>query len=104
AGEAGRDHRLAEALQRARDVDSLAARHRALFDGAMASPEPEVRHGERLVDRRVEGDRDDHPASVPTFRGALTADDAVAPTTHRLAERRQRPGRLAQALGLGASG
>ena len=53
----------AERLEHARDVDALAARHRRLLDGAVAAAEPEVRHRERLVDRRVERDGDDHAAS-----------------------------------------
>ena len=65
AREAGGDDRLAERLERAGDVDALAARHRRLLDGAMPASEPEVRHGQRLVDRRVEGDGDDHATSVP---------------------------------------
>ena len=69
AGEAGRDHRLAERLERARDVDPLAARHGGLLDRAMATPEPEVGHREGLVDRRVEGDGDDHAIPLdPSWR------------------------------------
>src|ERR1700682_372631 len=90
AGEAGRDHRLAELLQRPRDVDALAAGHRPLLDGAMAPPKPEVRHRERLVDRRVERDRNDHLGSVPTFQRAQPRG-AVERTT-RLAERSMRSG------------
>ena len=63
AGEPGGDHRLAERLERARDVDALAAGHRRLLDGAVAAAEPEVRHRQRLVDRGVERDGDDHDAS-----------------------------------------
>ena len=63
AGHAGGDHRLAERLQRARDVHALAAGHGGLLDRAVAAAEPEVRHGERLVDRGVEGDGDDHLTS-----------------------------------------
>ena len=69
----GRDHGLAERLERARDVDALAAGHRALLDGAVAAPEPEVRHRERLVDRRVEGDGDDHAMPVRCARRRRTA-------------------------------
>src|SRR5206468_2846494 len=68
AREPGRDHRLAERLERAGDVDALAARHRALLDRAVTAAEPEVRHGERSVDRGVERDGDDHAASVPLRR------------------------------------
>ena len=60
AGDAGRDHRLAERAQRAGDVHALAARHGGLLDGAVTAAEPEVRHRERLVDGGVEGDGDDH--------------------------------------------
>src|SRR6185503_6782635 len=60
-GKTGRDHRLAERLQRPRDVDSLATRHRPLLAGAVPAADLEVRHGQRLVDGRVEGDCDDHP-------------------------------------------
>ena len=82
----GRDHGLAERLQRARDVDALAARHRALFDGAVAAPEPEVRHRERLVDRRVERDRDDHRWLRYPVRGASQRPHGLPrSTTHRLA-------------------
>src|SRR3954464_12842609 len=35
-------------------------RGRTRLDRAMAAAEPEVRQGERLVDRGVEGDGDDH--------------------------------------------
>src|SRR5829696_2595208 len=38
------------------------AGHAGLLDGAMAPAEPEVRHGERLVDGGVECDGDDHLA------------------------------------------
>ena len=60
ARETCRDHRLPERLQRAREVDALAAGHRALLRRAMASADLEVGNGERLVDRRVQGDGDDH--------------------------------------------
>ena len=59
---------VAERLEHARDVDALAARHRRLLDGAVAAPEPEVRHRQRLVDGRVERDGDDHAA--PAFSRA----------------------------------
>src|SRR4051794_346572 len=68
SGEPGGDHRLAERLERARYVDALAARHGALLDGPVATPEPEVRHGERLVDGGVERDGDDH--ATPLWRCA----------------------------------
>jgi hypothetical protein len=58
----GRDHRLPQRAQRARHVHALAAGHRRLLDGAVTLAQPEVRHGERLVDGGVEGDGDDHRA------------------------------------------
>src|SRR6266436_427019 len=84
--EAGGDHRLAESLQRAGYVDALAARHRALIHRAMATAELEVGHGERLVDRRVQRDRDDHPDLEPTLRRAWMAGVARYRTPHRLAK------------------
>src|SRR5215213_9266138 len=60
AGDAGRDHRLAQGPQRARHVHALAARHRRLLDSAMTPPEPEVGDSQGLVDGGVEGDGDDH--------------------------------------------
>src|SRR5581483_3479932 len=62
AREPCRDHGTTEALDRPRDVDALATRHRRLLDRPMTAPEPEVRHLQRLIDCRVEGDRDDHAA------------------------------------------
>src|SRR5205085_8575897 len=72
AGHTRGDHRLAECLQRARDVDALSARHRRLLNSAMAPAQPEAWDRERLVDRRVERDGDDHltrlglPSSLTT--------------------------------------
>jgi hypothetical protein len=60
AREASRDHRLAKRLQGAGDVDALASRHRPLLGGAVAATDPEVGYRERLVDRGVERDGDDH--------------------------------------------
>ena len=76
AHEAGRDHGHAERLERAGDVDALAAGERDARACAMALPTLEVGHGQRPVDRRVECDSDDHgleevgevvqgPAGVP---------------------------------------
>ena len=72
AGHAGGDHGLAQRLQRPRHVHALAARHRGLLDRAVAAAEPEVRHGERLVDRGVEGDGDDHLTSRSRTRTRRT--------------------------------
>src|SRR5262249_56610024 len=60
AGETGRDHGAAEQLQRARDVDALPAGGGAALDRAMALAEAEARDRHGAVDRRVEGDGEDH--------------------------------------------
>ncbi len=60
AAEAGRDHGLAEQLQRAGDVDALASGDRPRLDRAVTLAEPEVRDGDRAVDRGVECDGQDH--------------------------------------------
>ena len=76
ADEPRRDHGHAERLQRARDVDPLAACERHTRTCAMPLPTLEIRNGQRPVDRRVECDSDDHgleqvrqvvqrPAGVP---------------------------------------
>ena len=62
AGQAGGDHRRAERLEHAGDVDALAAGHRRLLHRAVAAAEPEVGHRQGLVDGRVERDGDDHAA------------------------------------------
>ena len=49
----GRDHRLAEPLDRPGDVDALAARHRLLVDRPMSATGREVGYLERLVERRL---------------------------------------------------
>ena len=65
----GGDHRRAERLEHARDVDALAARHRRLVDAAVAPAEAEVRDRQGLVDRRVERDGEDHGAVSASRRG-----------------------------------
>ena len=60
ADEPGRDDGHAERLQRARDVDALAAGERDAGARAVPLPPLEVRDGQRPVDRRVECDGDDH--------------------------------------------
>ena len=109
AGEAGGDHRLPEGLQRARDVHALAARARPLVHGAVAPSQPEVRHRQRLVDRRVERDRDDHPCVVyPPSDAPHGRRCRWRARTNRLADAgsgssaglfRERPRLLAQPLG-----
>ena len=61
AGEAGRDDRRLEALERARDVDPLAAGAGEPRARPMPVTELEVRDGQRPVDCRIEGDGDDQP-------------------------------------------
>ena len=52
-------------LQRAGDVDALAAGGAARLDRAVAAAELEVRHRDRAVDRRVEGDGEDQACRSP---------------------------------------
>ena len=54
-----------EQLQRAGDVDALAAGDGARLDGAVAVALAEVRDGDGAVDRGVEGDGEDHPCPPP---------------------------------------
>src|SRR4029079_4936246 len=74
AGEAGGDHGHAQSLPRPRDVDPLATREREAGGRAVALAALEVRDGQRAVDRRVHGDRDDqgenHPAMWCSVRVA----------------------------------
>ena len=67
AGEPGGDDRHAEPLQRAGDVDPLAAGEREAGAGPVPLAELEVRHGQRAVDRGVERDGDDHENQPPTW-------------------------------------
>src|SRR5262249_50860076 len=60
AGEAGGDDRDAEALQRPRDVDPLAAGQRQALARAVPLAALEVRNGQRAIDGGVERDGDDH--------------------------------------------
>ena len=107
AAKPGRDDRRAERLEHARDVDALAARQRRLLDRAVAATEPEVRHRERLVDRRVEGDRDDHAARassrpvVGPVRASLACRRARSTVALSTAEREHDPDRRREP-GLGA--
>ncbi len=63
-GEARRDDRHAERLECTGDIDPLAARKRQPVARAVALATLEVRDGDRAVDRRVEGDGDDHQGEV----------------------------------------
>ena len=86
AGEPRRDHRRVEALQRARDVDALAAGGGQARARAMAVPELEVRHRERAVDCRVEGDGDDHGKSPSEMMHGPGARTTVAVRRSRAAQ------------------
>ena len=66
-GEAGRDHRHTQVLQRAGDVDPLAAGERQAGARAVALAELEVRHGQRAIDGGVERDGDDHENQAPMW-------------------------------------
>ena len=71
AGEAGRDHGHVEPLERAGDVDPLAAGEREHAARAVAVAELEVRDGDRPVERGVERDGEDHERTL--LRGAWFA-------------------------------
>ncbi len=60
SGQTGGDHRLPQPLDHAGDVDSLAARASSPARRCGAGDPGEVRDLERLVERRVERDGDDH--------------------------------------------
>ena len=60
AGEPGGDDGDLETLERPRDVDPLPAGEGQAVARAVAMPRPEVRNSQRPVDRRVQGDGDDH--------------------------------------------
>ena len=87
AGEPGGDDGHAEPLQRAGDVDPLAAGERQ--PGARAVPlvELEVRHGQRAVDRGVEGDCDDHEIQLQAWCAACPMYQPAAPEQSRLSDR-----------------
>ena len=72
-GEARREHRLTERLERARHVDPLAARLYETLGAAVAKADLEVRDAQRLVDRRVQRHRHDHGASLVDRRRAQEA-------------------------------
>ena len=93
ADEAGDDHRLIEYLESAGDVDTFAARERETLAGPVAEARLEVGHGERLVDRGVGCDGDDHVAvpsrllpfaQKPAHRVAPASCAAQYSTSHRL--------------------
>ena len=85
AGEPGRDDGDVEPLERARDVDALAARERQHLARAVTLPELERRDGERAVERGVEGDGDDHGVSTVPRDGAPVR----RASQRRLGERRR---------------
>ena len=67
AGEARRDDRDVEPLQRAGDVDPLAAGKCQHLARTMALAALEVRDGQRAVESGVQRDGDDHPSSPPRW-------------------------------------
>src|SRR5262249_13754614 len=71
-GEPGRDDGDVEALEGARDVDPLAACEHEDVARTVAMAKLEDRHGHRPVERRVEGDGDDH---LPLFTKTALPDD-----------------------------
>ena len=83
ADESGRDHRHAELLQCARDIDALAAGERQACTRTVTLSALEVRDGQRPIDGCIESDGDDHgvkiwtrwwaerPAYHPSRRNAL---------------------------------
>ncbi len=79
AGQAGGDHRLAEPLDRPRDVDALTARHRRLVDRAVPAAGREVGDFERLVEGRVERDGDDHLEPAAAFARVRCRRNSTAP-------------------------
>ena len=73
AREPGRDDRHVEPLQRARDVDPLAAGERQHLARPVALPALEVRHGQRAVERCVQRDGDDHEKKPPRWSNVRPA-------------------------------
>src|SRR5215211_415439 len=95
-GQAGADNGHAETLERAGDVDPLAARAREPVARAVAVADAEVGDRQRPVHRGVERDRDNHPkipvsippassrarpAYQPTFRPKLSSSTLRAATS-----------------------
>ena len=94
AGEAGRDDRRLEALERTRDVDPLAAGAGEAGARAMPVAELEVRDRQRPVDCRIEGDGDDQP-DYGDYRAQLLRQSGgrggrVVRVDHRARGRRKR--------------
>ena len=79
--EAGGDDRDAELLQRAGDVDPLAAGEGQALARAMALAALEVRHGQRPIDRRVHGDGDDHETQPHMWCRVRVAYQPTRPAT-----------------------
>ncbi len=67
-GEPGRDHRDVEELQRPGDVDPRAAGQREPCARTVSLAALEVRHGQRAVERGVQGDGDDQETQLQTLR------------------------------------
>src|SRR3954454_7392714 len=89
AGESGGDDGHAETLQRAGDVDPLAACEGEPGAGAVALAALEVRDGQRPVDRRVHGDGDDHETQPHMWWRVRVAYQPTRPATPGLATARE---------------
>src|SRR6266516_3039396 len=74
-----RDHRNAQPLERARDVDPLAAGLGEPLARAVPLAALEVRDGQRPVDRCVQGDGHDHVTQLQASWAALPAYQAARP-------------------------
>ena len=92
AGQAGRDDRLLEALERAGDVDALAPGLDSPLLAPMPLAELEVRDVEGLVDRGVRRDGDEHAASggYPAPPRPSVGTPAVAILARRAGRARRR--------------
>ena len=73
AREPGGDHRHVEDLQRASDVDALAAREREHLARAVAEADLEHRHRQRPVERGIRRHRDDHVIIPQRFEAVWVA-------------------------------
>ena len=89
AGEPGRDDGHVEPLERARDVDPLAAGERQHLARAVAVAALEVRHGQRPVERSVQRHGDDHGRRPPRWWKRAARVEAYAAERARPLDRRR---------------
>ena len=80
SGQPRRDDRDVEELERARDVDALAACKRQDVARAMAVADLEHGHGQRPVERGVGSDGDDHVTMSQRFSAVRSANHAALPS------------------------